>query len=396
VYLSKSPRIDPRSTIELLKDLVRIPSVNPSIEQSYDEAAIASFIAKWFRKTKRFRVVEQTVKGERFNVIATLEGKGDGKSLMLNGHMDTVGVSYLKGNPFRPTFKAGRMYGRGSCDMKGSLAAMMSTMLALANSKTALPGDLIFTAVVDEEYRSIGTAELVKRFRSDAAIVGEPTDMDIAIAHKGYVWLEVEAIGREAHGSVPERGIDAIENMSKLLIQLDSLRRRYRRVRHRLVGTPKIHTSTIQGGTEWSTVPGKCVLHIERRLIPGERASDAVGEMRELTREVARKNSEFRAEVRLIHHADAMEVPASSRVVKLLIRNVKRMSCGGKVIGAPYWTDAAILVNRAKIPSCLFGPGNINVAHSSNESIRVGDVITAAKIYALTAEKFCQTPRTRK
>jgi acetylornithine deacetylase/succinyl-diaminopimelate desuccinylase family protein len=391
MYPSTKPtRIDPRITIELLKDLIRIPSVNPSIEQSYDEAAIASFIAKWFRKTKQFRVVEQSVKGSRFNVIATLEGKGHGKSLMLNGHMDTVGVSYVKGKPFRPTFKAGRMYGRGSCDMKGALAAMMSTMLALAISKTPLLGDLTFTGVVDEEFRSIGTAELVKRVRSDAAIVGEPTNMNIAIAHKGYAWLEVQVIGREAHGSVPERGIDAIENMSKLLMQLDSLRKQYRRARHRLVGTPKIHASTVQGGTEWSTVPGKCVLHIERRLVPGERASDAVSEIRELIRGVARKNPEIRAEVRLIHHADPMEVPAGSPVVKLLTRNVKRMSRGGKVIGAPYWTDAAILVNKAKIPSCLFGPGDINVAHSSNESVRVRDVITTAEVYALTAEKFCQ------
>ncbi len=387
---TKSRRIDPSIIIELLKELVRIPSVNPNIEQSYDEATIASFIAKWFRETKKFRVDEQTVKGSRFNVIATLEGKGRGKSLMLNGHMDTVGVSYLKGNPFRPTYKAGRMYGRGSCDMKGSLAAMMSTMLALANSKTPLLGDLIFTGVVDEEYESIGTAKLVKRFRSDAAIVGEPTNMNIATAHKGYAWLEVQVIGREAHGSVPERGIDAIENMSKLLTQLDSLRTRHRRVRHRLVGTPKIHTSTIQGGTEWSTVPGRCVLRIERRLIPGERASDAVSEIRELIRDVAKKNLTIRAEVRLIHHADPMEVPAGSRIVKILTRSAKQISHGGKVVGAPYWTDAAILVNQAKIPSCLFGPGNINVAHSSNESVRVTDVINAAEIYAQTAEKFCQ------
>jgi acetylornithine deacetylase len=385
--------IDPRITVELLKDLVRIPSVNPNIEQSYDETAIASFIAKWFRKTKKFRVVEQTVKGSRFNVIATLEGKGGdlrGRSLMLNGHMDTVGVSYLKGNPFRPTYKAGRMYGRGSCDMKGSLASMMSAMLALTNSKTPLPGDLIFTGVVDEEYVSIGTSELVKRIRSDAAIVGEPTDLNVATAHKGYAWLEVQLNGREAHGSVPERGIDAIENVSKLLTQLDSLRTRHKSIRHRLVGTPKIHTSTIQGGKEWSTIPGKCVLRIERRLIPGEHASDAVSEIRELIRDIARKNPKFAAEVRLIHHADSMEVPTNSRVVETLTRNAKRLSHGGKVIGAPYWTDAAILVNQAKIPSCLFGPGNIDVAHSSNESISVRDVITAAEIYALTAEALCQ------
>ena len=323
---SESPRIDPRITLDLLKALIRIPSVNPGIEDRFDEAAIASFIAKWFRKTNQFHVTEQTVQGKRFNVIALLEGKGNGKSLMLNGHMDTVGVSYLKANPFKPIIKAGRMYGRGSCDMKGSLAAMMSAMLALANSKQRLSGDLMFAGVIDEEHGSIGTAELVKRYRSDAGIVGEPTDMNIGIAHKGYVWLEVEVIGREAHGSVPEKGVDAIENMGKLMSELESLRKRYRTIKHRLVGTPKIHTSTIQGGTDWSTIPGKCVLHVERRLIPGERTSDAVIELQWLIRKVARKDPTFTANVRLIHHADPMEVPAKSPIVRILRRNVMQIS----------------------------------------------------------------------
>lgn len=387
-----SPRIDPRITLGLLKDLIRTPSVNPGIEDHFDEAALATFIARWFRKTNHFHVMEQTVKGKRFNVIAVLDGKsnGTGRNLMFNGHMDTVGVSYLKGNPFKPVIKAGRMYGRGSCDMKGSLAAMMSAMLALANSKKRLSGDLTFAAVIDEEHGSMGTAELVKRYHADAGIVGEPTDMKIGIAHKGYVWLEVEVMGREAHGSVPERGVDAIENMSKLIIELQPLRKRYRTIKHRLVGTPKIHTSTIQGGTEWSTIPGKCVLHVERRLIPGERPEAAVKELQGLIRKVARKDPTFKANLRLIHHADPMEVPANSPIVRILRRNVRQLSLSGTLIGAPYWTDAAILTNQAKIPSCLFGPGNINVAHSSKENIRIDDVHSAAKIYALTAEEFCQ------
>jgi acetylornithine deacetylase len=275
--------------------------------------------------------------------------------------------------------------------MKGSLAAMMSAMLALANSKQRLSGDLMFAGVIDEEHGSIGTAELVKRYRSDAGIVGEPTDMNIGIAHKGYVWLEIEVIGREAHGSVPEKGVDAIENTGKLMSELESLRKRYRTIKHRLVGTPKIHTSTIQGGTDWSTIPGKCVLHVERRLIPRERPADAVTELQWLIRKVARKDPTFTANVRLIHHADPMEVPAKSPIVRILRRNVVKIQRGGTLIGAPYWTDAAILTNQAKIPSCLFGPGNINVAHSSNENIRIDDVNSAAKIYALTAEEFCQT-----
>ena len=138
---------------------------------------------------------------------------------MFNGHMDTVGTSYMTVNPFRPVFRTGRIYGRGACDMKGSLAAMMSAILALANLNEPLDGDVIFSGVVDEEHGSKGTSKLVERFRSDAAIVGEPTDLDIAIAHKGYAWLEVETLGKEAHGSVPERGVDAIEKMATLVNQ---------------------------------------------------------------------------------------------------------------------------------------------------------------------------------
>ena len=267
----------------------------------------------------------------------------------------------------------------------------MSTMLTLANSGDPLMGDVVFAAVVDEEYQSKGMTELVKRFRSDAAIVGEPTNMDIATAHKGYVWLEIEVIGREAHGSVPEAGIDAIEKTGRLMVELASLRKRHKRIKHRLVGTPSIHTSMIRGGTEWSTIPGKCVLQLERRLIPRERPAYAIRELRSVINGIAAKDPGFKAKVRYIHHADPMETPANSPIVGLLRKNVRAISRTGNLIGAPYWTDAAILTNQAKIPSCLFGPGNISDAHSNHENVRLSDVNAAAEIYTLTTQQFCKT-----
>ncbi len=383
-----SLKIDSDLTLKLLRDLIKIPSVNPSIQEGYDEEAIANYIARWFRKSKRFHVIEQTVDKNRFNVIAILGGKGQGRSLMFNGHMDTVGTSYMTVNPFRPIFRSGRIYGRGACDMKGSLAAMMSAVLALANLNEPLDGDVVFSGVVDEEHGSKGTTKLVERFRCDAAIVGEPTDLEVAIAHKGYAWLEVETLGKEAHGSVPERGVDAIENMATLMSQLEPLRRQHELMKHPLVGTPKIHTATISGGTDWSTVPGNCVLRLERRLIPGEKPDDSLKEIRKIIHAISKKNDKFRAKVRLIHYADSMEVDAGLPHIKILQENAKRAAGKGRIIGAPYWTDASILVNRGKTPSCLFGPGNIRVAHSKNENVKVGDVELAARIYARTALEY--------
>ena len=379
---------NPSLTLKLLKALVKIPSVNPSIEEGDGEVAIADYISRWFRKTGKFRVIEQTVDKDRYNVLAFLDGMGNGRSLMLNGHMDTVGTSYMKVNPFRPTIKNGRVYGRGSCDMKGALAAMMSATLALAH-RDRPSGNVIFSAVVDEEQGSKGIAKLAERFRSEAAIVGEPTNMDIAVAHKGYAWLEISTIGKEAHGSVPERGVDAIEKMAIIVSGLNKLRRQYKSKQHPLVGSPRIHTSAISGGTDWSTIPGRCVLRVERRLIPGETQEDALREIRRLVREVSRDDRNVRANVRLIHHADSMEVDRSTSHVRILYKNAKRLAGRVRIIGVPYWTDAAILVNRARIPTCLFGPGDIKVAHGRNENVKISDVVKAAQIYAETASDYC-------
>lgn len=381
-------RVNAVQTISLLKRLIRIPSVNPAIENGTGENAIASFIADWCRRTHQFEVHEQHVIKDRFNVIVILPGKSNGKSLILNGHMDTVGTSGMTTRPFTTAIERGRIHGRGTCDMKGSLAAMMSTLLTLAKSKQKRRGDVLFTAVVDEEYKSIGTSKLINRFGADAAIVGEPTNLDIAVADKGYAWLEIETFGRRAHGSMPEKGVDAIEKMAKIISRLDEVRQQHERRKHFLVGTPNIHTSKIVGGTDWSSIPATCTLQLERRLIPGETQRDAVNEIERIIAAVSKLDDKTNATVRLIHYADGMEVKNPPHL-STLQKQARILGAPGRVVGVPYWADASILVNQAKIPTCLFGPGNITVAHSPDEYVRIVDVVKAADIYAQTAQLYC-------
>jgi acetylornithine deacetylase len=378
-------QVDTKQILGLLKRLIRTPSVNPAIDRNQDEGAIADFIAKWFRKNRRFSVYEQKVVKGRFNVVAILRGKGAGKSLMLNGHMDTVGTLGMTVKPFTPFVDNGKLFGRGSCDMKGSLAAMIGAMEALAATNERLAGDVLFTAVVDEEYMSIGTSELVKRFRADAAIVGEPTKMNIATAHRGYAWLEVETVGKPAHGSMPEKGADAIEKMARIISQLDSIRMKSNVHRHPLLGTTSIHTSTITGGSDWSTVPARCVLRLERRLLPGEKSQAPVEELRKAIQKYSRRDKTVKATVRLIHRADPMELTDAPHI-SILKKNLDGIA---RIVGVPYWSDAAILCNRAKIPTCLFGPGDIAVAHGPAEHVKIQDVLRAAHAYADTAAAYC-------
>jgi len=284
------------------------------------------------------------------------------------------------------------MHGRGACDMKGPLAGMITAVKALVDSGVKLGGDLFISAVVDEEYKSIGTQRLIREYRSDAVIVGEPTNLQIGIAHKGFVWLEIETRGKAAHGSVPEKGIDAIAKMAKIISRLSTLEESYAEKRHNLIGFPKIHTSMIQGGSEWSIVPDFCRLRLERRTVPGETSSMVTDELDQLLDELSREDPMLSAKIKKIFEGSPMEIAASEAIVKklqLAVREVKKIE--SKMVGAPYWTDAALFVNNAAIPACLFGPGDIGLAHSANEFIKISEVVDSAKIYALTAQTFCGT-----
>ena len=264
---------------KLLGQLVKINSVNPFEGKKGGEAEVAEFIRE---KLSSYGLATrlQKVKSDRSNAIGILKGSGGGRSLMLNGHIDTVGVESMTIDPFGAEIDSvGRLHGRGASDMKGSVASMMAALKELADSGARLKGDVIFTGVIDEEYLSTGTSEVIKEYRSDAAIVGEPTSLNVGLAHRGYVWAEVEVKGKASHGSVPEKGVDAIVEMGRLISQIPALQEGYKRLNHPLLGNPKIHASMIEGGTEWAVVPESCRLRIERRTLPGEKGDVLVREL---------------------------------------------------------------------------------------------------------------------
>ena len=242
-------------TLELLRELVTIDSVNPSlVPGAAGEGALADTIAAALRVIDLDVEVAEAAPG-RPNVVGVLDGRSSGRSLMLCGHMDTVGVEGMRA-PFEPIEEGGRLYGRGAQDMKGGLAAMIGAARALVESGGLASGRLIVAAVVDEEYASLGAEALVARWSADGAVVTEPTELAIAVGHKGFAWIEVETRGRAAHGSRPRDGRDAIIRMGRVLSRLDVLDRTLQaRPPHPLMGTASLHASQIAGGRELSVYP---------------------------------------------------------------------------------------------------------------------------------------------
>jgi acetylornithine deacetylase len=322
--------------VELASRLVATDSVNPRlVPGGAGERDAANVVAEWCRG-HGFEV--EIVGDERPSVIGCRRGSGGGRSLLLNGHLDTVGVAGMDA-PFEPRVDSGRLHGRGSYDMKGALAAVL---VAAANAGDHC-GDVIVTAVADEEFASVGTETVLEHVTADAAIVAEPTELQVAVAHRGFVGFEIETSGIAAHGSRPDLGEDAIVKMGPILTALDELDVRLQAgAPHPLVGTGSIHASVIEGGQEMSSFPAACVLLGERRTVPGETLGDVQRELVEIARG---------ASVRVVASRDPYEAATDNPFVELV-----QLTAGvGELVGAPFWTDAA-LVAATGIPTVLLGP----------------------------------------
>jgi acetylornithine deacetylase len=360
---------------ELARSLVAIDSVNPDlIPGAQGEAEVARFVAGWLEDAGLDVTLEDAAPG-RPNVVGVARGSGGGRTLLLNAHTDTVGTDAME-QPREARLDEGRLYGRGSYDMKGALAAAMVT--AKRALGLGLRGDVVLAAVVDEEVGSVGTEALVRRWRADGAIVAEPTEEQLCVAHKGFVAFEVVTRGRASHGSRPDLGIDAIARMGPVLVAIEELDHELaERGSHPLVGRASIHASLIAGGQEYSSYPAECRVNAERRTLPGESAEDVERELRGLLA------GAMDAELTIAFSRNPYEAAADEPFVDA----VRRHAGGNGVAGAAYWADSALLA-EAGIPTVLYGPRGEG-AHAAVEWVDLESLERCAEVYTAVAADFC-------
>lgn len=363
------PRGDPVALTQLL---VRIDSQNPSlVPGAAGETAVAKALGAVL-EAWGFDCRLDRVDGERCNLVARI-GRPGGRSLMFNGHLDVVGVSGMTHPPFGGEKRDGRIYGRGSADMKSGIAAMCCA--ALRANEAGMNGEIIIAAVIDEEFSSLGTRALIASgVRADAAIVTEPTRLAIMPAHKGFVWADVSFTGRAAHGSRWELGVDAIAHAGLFLAELDRYDREVLSKRsHHLLGRPSVHASRVSGGTEMSTYPDRCDLSIERRTIPGETADQVTAELKSICERIRATRPEFNADLKITLAQSPSDVAESAPVVRQLGAALAKCNLPSSIEGMSAWTDAALL-NEAGIPAICFGPGDISLAHAAEEFVPVQEI----------------------
>lgn len=380
--------IDDEKLVELLKDLVKIDSVNPSlVPGAAGEAEIAEYLREWMI-AQGLDTELIVVEPGRPNVVGVLKGTGSGKSLMLNGHIDTVGVDYMTIDPFDPKVEDGRLYGRGSFDMKGGLSASLGAVKAIVDSGVELSGDVVVACVCDEEFASIGTEHLMKDRRVDAAIIGEFTGFNIQVAHKGFAWIDVVTHGFAAHGSAYKSGVDAIAKMGHVLIGLEALQNILLEDEHPLVGPGSVHASIIGGGRELSTYPDRCKLEIERRLIPGETREDVETEMQHLLQSLSEDDPKFKADYKITFYRGPMEISPEEEICKLLEEETKRiLGVVPRFIGGSGWMDTQIIYEKG-IPAVAYGP-NGDGAHAAVEWVDLDSVYKGAQVQAEVIKRFC-------
>jgi acetylornithine deacetylase len=365
---------------ETLQRLVRMDSVNPLlVAGAAGEAEIAGYVAKSLGEMG-LEVQRFEPEPGRVSVVGRLHGTGGGRSLMLNAHLDTVGVIGMV-EPFSGELRDGRIYGRGAFDMKGSLAACMAAARELVGSR--LRGDVVVAAVADEEYGSLGTQDLLASgLRVEGAIVTEPTALEVCLAHKGYLWIEVAIAGRAAHGSKFEYGIDANLKMGQFLAKLAGLEKELReRKAHPLVGPPSLHAALLEGGSGLSTYAATSKVQIERRTVPGETEAQAVAEIQMLA-------DEFGGTVKCFFARDPFEVAPEAEIVKCLDRAAMKVrGVEPQHIGDTPWMDAALLA-AAGIETVVCGATGAG-AHADEEWVELESVVALGEMLAEVAREYC-------
>ncbi len=389
------PPIDEEYVLGLLSELVRIDSVNPMASQAgpagrggegeepKGERALALRVVEALKELSasvELRPAEEAgdQADRRPNVTGTWKGRGDGPAIVLCSHLDTVGVDGME-KPFEPAVRDGRLFGRGSLDAKGQLVMFLAALHAARRLDAPLPADTVFAAVSDEEDQSVGARSLLKTLRGDFCVIAEPTGLDLVIAHKGFCWIEVKTHGKAVHGSVPEQGIDAIAKMADVIRALEDLKPSLKERVHPLLEHPKLHMGVIEGGTGPSTVPDRCRLTLEVRTCRREEVETIFSEVKKILARLADSDPDLSAEAQLGVIRHPMEIAPDHPLVARLASAAEAergVRPARNVMGA--WTDAGLFSER--MPTVVFGPGELALAHSREESVPIDEIVRGAAI----------------
>lgn len=385
-------RVPWQAVQDLLGWLVSIDSRNPVLDRAArGEAQIAAAVGAFLGAAGLEVAVIEPHQG-RPSVVGRLRGTGGGRTLLLNGHMDTVGFGDMV-DPLGARIDGGRMYGRGAYDMKGGLAAALLAAAALAQGGPPA-GDVIITAVADEEHASLGTEAVLTHLKAsgihaDGAVVTEPTDLQLCVAHKGFAWATLTTHGRAAHGSRRADGVDAIAHMGRALGGLEALDAALQeRPAHPFLGHASLHAALIEGGVELSTYPAHCRLHVERRTLPGETAADVATELTAILDRLQAADPRFIGDAEVTLFRPPLETPVDAPLVRALYRAaVDLLPAPPPLTGATFWMDAALL-GVAGIPTVAFGPTGAGL-HGDVEWVDLASVGTCADVLAALARDFC-------
>ena len=380
---------NPELLYTTLADLVSINSVNPHYSAGSGEGALAEYIGGYLRKHSIPFEFQAVFEG-RPNVIAKLDGKRGGHTLVLEAHMDTASELGMSREPFRPVREGNRLYGRGSCDTKGGLAAMLHALTALHDAGGRLNNSVVLVAAVDEEYSFRGVVKfLEKGIKADGAIVAEPTGLATVTASKGVLRWRLRTRGRAAHSSKPHLGINAVNKMAKVLMAMEErFPAVFQKRQHPLIGSPTLSVGVIRGGVQVNQVPDSCTVELDRRLLPGETKESVWNEFESLLADLRALDSELQVEMEPPMLEDyPLETEASERIVQVASKISRELGGHDHILGVPYGSDASKLA-RAGIPSVILGPGSIDQAHAADEYVELEQVALAADIYAGSILEF--------
>lgn len=365
---------NPATVLELLAELVRIPSVNLAYEDGRSEAYLVNFLADYFRAHSIETWQQEALPG-RPNLIARLPGKNSGRRLMFEAHTDTVSAGGMSVPPFTPVISEGRLYGRGSCDTKAGLAAIVHAAASLKLEGTVPPCDVVVVAAADEEHSFAGVRRLLEAERASAVVVSEPTEMRITSASKGVLRWKIHCRGKAAHSAKPHLGINAITNMARAILVLEEDDAHLRSSPHPLLGPATLNVGMIDGGRQVNIVPDLCTAALDRRLLPGE----SIPNVLEYYKNLFPSDLDVFFEAPMLED-EAFETPATSQLVRCARSVAKRLGLDPDPIGVPFGTDASKF-SRAGISAIIFGPGSIDQAHTAAEYVECQQVEKAAEFY---------------